>query len=155
MKFEGYKEMSLAMEQARIGAEQGEVPVGAVVIDKNGKVVAASHNKMEQLFDPTAHAEMLVIREVAKKFSDKRLEDYILYVTLEPCAMCAAAISHARIGKLIYAAADKKCGAVENGPMIFKQKTTTYKPEIVSGIMEEESRELLQDFFRELRAGIF
>ncbi len=153
MRFNGYKEMEMALEQARTAASRGEVPIGAVIIDAGGNVIAAAHNQVEELFDPTTHAEMLVISQASKLLKNKnnRLEGCTLFVTLEPCAMCAAAISHSRISKLVYGAADEKGGGVENGAKIFLHKTTMYKPEVVSGIMEDESRKLLQDFFRGLR----
>ena len=146
------KEMQMALEQARTAALRGEVPIGAIITDAEGKVISAAHNMVEGLCDGTAHAEMLVIAEASKKLkSSERLKGCTLYVTLEPCAMCATAISHARIGKLIYGASDEKGGGVENGARIFAQRTTTYKPEVISGVMEEECRKILQEFFKNLR----
>jgi tRNA(adenine34) deaminase len=147
------KEMKLALEQARMAALRGEVPVGAVITSADGKVISSAHNMVEGLCDGTAHAEMLVIKEASQKLkTPNRLDGCTLYVTLEPCAMCATAISHARIGKLVYGAVDEKGGGIESGAKIFSHKQTNHKPEIISGVMEEECRKILQDFFKNLRA---
>ncbi len=151
MQFNGYKEMQLALEQARTAALRGEVPVGAVITDVDGKVIAVAHNQVEGLCDATAHAELLAIRDASTKLKNRRLEGCTLYVTLEPCSMCATAISHARISKVIYGASDEKGGGIEVGAKIFSLAQTTYKPEIISGIMADESKKLLQDFFKSLR----
>ncbi len=151
MQFNGYKEMQLALEQAKTAAFRGEVPVGAVITDANGKVLAASHNMVEGLCDATAHAELLVIKDASHKLKNRRLEGCTLYVTLEPCAMCATAISHARIGRLVFGAFDEKGGGVESGAKIYTQQTTTHKPEVIGGVMEEECKKQLQDFFKNLR----
>jgi tRNA(adenine34) deaminase len=139
-----------ALELARQAAHAGEVPVGAVVV-KGGEVVGEAHNAPRSLKDPTAHAEMLAIRRASEKLGAERLEGCDLYVTLEPCAMCAGAIAHARIARLYYAAADPKGGAVEHGARVFEQKQCLHKPEVYSGIGESEAAELLRDFFRDKR----
>jgi tRNA(Arg) A34 adenosine deaminase TadA len=138
--------MSLAFAQAREAAARGEVPVGAVII-QNGSILAAAGNRTLASRDPTAHAELLAIREAAAVLGSERVADCDLYVTLEPCAMCAAAISFARIRRLYWAAADPKGGAVENGPRFFSQPTCHHAPELYGGIREQESAALLQDFF--------
>ena len=137
-----------AAEKAGIA---GEVPVGAVIVDKLGNVLAVAHNRTLTDRDPTAHAEMLAIREAAAKIGSERLVDCDLYVTLEPCAMCAGAISHARIRRLYFAAADEKMGAVEHGPLFFNQQTCHHRPEIYGGIGEQRARLLLTDFFKSRR----
>ena len=128
----------------------GEVPVGAVVI-KDGAVIAAAHNAPRTMADPTAHAEMLAIRAAAKALDSERLEDCELWVTLEPCAMCAGAIAHARIVRLYYAASDPKGGAVEHGARVFDQAQCLHRPEIYSGMGEAASAELLRSFFKARR----
>jgi len=142
--------MAVALDEARKGAEAGEVPVGAAIV-RNGEIVAAAHNAPRDMRDPTAHAEMLAIREAAAMLGNERLGDCELWVTLEPCAMCAGAISHARIAKLYYAASDPKGGAVEHGARVFEHEQCLHKPEVYSGIGEVEAAELLQAFFRERR----
>ncbi len=142
--------MALALDQARAAGEAGEVPVGAVVV-RQGEIIAAAHNAPRRLHDPSAHAEMLAIREAASALGQERLGDCELWVTLEPCAMCAGAIAHARIARLYYAASDPKGGAVEHGPRLFDQPQCLHRPEVYSGMGEEESGELLRGFFRERR----
>lgn len=142
--------MRAAFEAAEAAAGHGEVPIGAVVVHR-GEIVARAGNAPRTLHDPTAHAEMLAIREAARKLGRERLEDCDLWVTLEPCAMCAGAISHARIGRLYYAASDPKGGAVEHGPRFFAQPTCHHRPEIYSGIGEAEAGERLKRFFRDRR----
>jgi len=142
--------MALALEQAGKAAAAGEVPVGAVIV-RNGAVLCATHNTPRVRHDPTAHAEIMAIREAAHILASERLEDCELWVTLEPCAMCAGAISHARIARLYYAAPDPKGGAVEHGARVFEQEQCLHRPEIYSGMGESESRELLRGFFRERR----
>lgn len=142
--------MRLALDAARAAAQADEVPVGAVVVHE-GKVIATASNAPRTLHDPTAHAEMLVIREAARLLGRERLEDCDLWVTLEPCAMCAGAIAHARIGRLYYGAADPKGGAVEHGPRFFAQPTCHHRPEIYSGIGEGEAGALLRGFFKARR----
>ncbi len=143
--------MALALSEAQEAAKRGEVPVGAVVVDKDGHVLASSGNRVEALHDPTAHAEIVALREAAAKRSDARLVDCDIYVTLEPCAMCAAAISFARIRRLYFAAYDVKGGAVDHGPKFFSQPSCHHAPEVYGGMMEQEGREILQQFFKELR----
>ncbi len=142
--------MKEALKQAKIAFEKDEVPVGAVIVE-NGKIITTSHNQNLILKDPTAHAEILVMREAAKIKDSARLDGCDLYVTLEPCAMCASAIALARIRRIYYAASDVKFGAVENGARIFSSTSCHHKPEIYSGISEEESKELMQSFFRNKR----
>ncbi|WP_292528271.1 nucleoside deaminase [Methylocystis sp.] len=139
-----------AFEEARAAAAAGEVPVGAALVRK-GSVIAAAGNRTLRDRDPTAHAEMLVIREACATLGSERLVDCDLYVTLEPCAMCAAAISFARIGRLYYAASDPKGGAVEHGPRFFSQPTCHHKPEVYGGIRESEAAQLLREFFQARR----
>jgi tRNA(adenine34) deaminase len=138
--------MRVALQAARDAADRGEVPVGAVVVHR-GEVIAAAANAPRTLHDPTAHAEMLAIRAAAARLGRERLEDCDLWVTLEPCAMCAGAIAHARIGRLYYGAADPKGGAVEHGPRFFAQPTCHHRPDIYPGIGEGEAAALLRGFF--------
>ncbi|MCL6250017.1 nucleoside deaminase [Altererythrobacter sp. KTW20L] len=138
--------MQQALEQARLAAAAGEVPVGAVVV-KDGEVIAMAHNSPRTLHDPTAHAELLAIRRAAQALGQERLEGCDLHVTLEPCAMCAGAISHARIARLYYAASDPKGGAVEHGARVFDQPQCLHRPEVYSGMGEWEAAELLRGFF--------
>ncbi|MEI9927309.1 MAG: nucleoside deaminase [Sphingomonas sp.] len=142
--------MRAALDAARAAADAGEVPVGASLVC-GGEIVAVAGNAPRGLADPTAHAEMRVIREGAARLGRSRLEDCDLWVTLEPCAMCAGAIAHARIARLYYAAPDPKGGAVEHGPRFFAQPTCHHRPEVYAGIGEAESGALLRDFFRERR----
>ncbi len=129
---------------------EGEVPIGAVII-KDGVVIAAAHNAPRTMADPTAHAEILAIRAAAAMLGNERLDDCELWVTLEPCAMCAGAIAHARIARLYYAASDPKGGAVEHGARIFEQDQCLHRPEIYSGMGEAEAAELLRSFFKARR----
>mgnify|MGYP006282359241 CR=1 FL=1 len=145
------KPMELALEAARDAARSGEVPVGAVVM-KNGVVIARAGNQTLADHDPTAHAEILALREAAGKIGSERLIDCDLYVTLEPCAMCAGAISFARIRRLYFGASDPKGGAVEHGPRFFSQPTCHHAPEIYGGMNESDSAELLRVFFKSRRA---
>jgi len=138
--------MRVALDAARAAAETSEVPVGAVVM-QGERVVAVAANAPRTLHDPTAHAEILAIRAAAQKLGRDRLEDCDLWVTLEPCAMCAGAIAHARIARVYYAAADPKGGAIEHGPRFFTQPTCHHRPEVYSGIGEGEAATLLRDFF--------
>jgi tRNA(adenine34) deaminase len=142
--------MSEAIAQARAAGAAGEVPVGCVIV-RDGQVIARAHNRTLMDRDPTAHCEMLAIREAARVLASERLVDCDLYVTLEPCAMCAAAISLARIRRLYYGAADSKGGAVENGVRFFASPTCHHRPEVYGGIGEAQSAELLKNFFRERR----
>ena len=138
--------MSRALELASAAAEAGEVPVGAVVV-REGEIVGEAHNAPRELADPTAHAEVLAIRRAAAALGSERLEGCELWVTLEPCAMCAGAIAHARIGKLYYGAPDPKGGAVEHGARVFEQPQCLHRPEVYAGIGEAEAGALLRDFF--------
>ena len=142
--------MAQALAQARAGALTGEVPVGAVVV-RDGQIIAAAHNAPRALHDPTAHAEMLAIRAAAGVLGAERLDDCELWVTLEPCAMCAGAIAHARIARLYYGASDAKGGAVEHGARVFEQPQSLHRPEIYTGIGEGEAADLLRGFFRDRR----
>jgi tRNA(adenine34) deaminase len=139
--------MLLAFNEAEAAAARGEVPVGAAIVDKSGIVVASAGNRTLELRDPTAHAELLTIRAAARMLASERLADFDMYVTLEPCAMCAAAISFARIRRLYFAAPDEKMGAVEHGSRFFSQPTCHHRPDVYSGIGEERSRILLREFF--------
>jgi tRNA(adenine34) deaminase len=143
--------MELALGEARAAAAKGEVPVGAVLVDAEGRVVAAAANRVEADRDPTAHAEMLVLRAGAARLGTPRLAECDLYVTLEPCAMCAAAIALARVRRLYFGAYDPKGGAVEHGPRLFDQPTTHHWPEIYGGIEERRAGELLRGFFKTRR----
>jgi len=138
--------MEQALDEARKAQARGEVPVGCVVV-RNGTIIAAAGNRTLADRDPTAHAEMLAIRAAAKIVGSERLTDCDLHVTLEPCAMCAAAISFARIHRLYYGAADPKGGAVEHGARFFTQPTCHHRPEIYGGISESASADLLREFF--------
>ena len=144
--------MKLAFEQAEAASAKGEVPVGAVLTTATGKLLASAHNKPVATHDPTAHAEIAVIRAAAAQIGNYRLPDTILYVTLEPCAMCAGAISMARIGRVVFAASDPKGGAVLHGGRFFEQATCHHKPDISYGLMAEEASQLLRDFFRARRS---
>jgi len=142
--------MALALAQAEKAALLGEVPVGAVVV-RDGRVIAAAHNAPRGLCDPTAHAEVLAIRAAALALGTERLDGCALWVTLEPCAMCAGAIVHARIGRLYYGAGDAKGGAVEHGARVFAQAGCLHRPEVYAGIGAAEAGAQLQAFFRERR----
>jgi tRNA(adenine34) deaminase len=139
--------MQLAFNEAEAAAARGEVPVGATITDKVGTILASAGNRTLELKDPTAHAEMLAIRAAAQRLGSERLIDCDLYVTLEPCAMCAAAISFARIRRLYFAAADEKMGAVEHGSRFFAQATCHHRPDVYGGIGEERAKILLREFF--------
>ncbi|MFD1193213.1 nucleoside deaminase [Seohaeicola saemankumensis] len=139
--------MSDALEQARAAADRGEVPVGAVLVDPDGRVLARAGNRTRELADPTAHAEMLVIREGCRLLGSERLTGCDLYVTLEPCPMCAQAISAARIARLYYGAADPKSGGVEQGPRIFTHPQCHHIPEVYDGIAADSAAALLREFF--------
>ncbi len=144
--------MSLALAEARAAALRGEVPVGAVIVDpRDGRVVAAAGNRTEETADPTAHAEMLAIRAACAATGEPRLPGLDLFVTLEPCAMCAGAISVARLRRVVFGAYDPKGGAVEHGPRLFGQPTCHHAPEVVGGVEETAAAALLRDFFRALR----
>ena len=143
--------MKMAIDQAIIARSAGEIPVGAVLLDPAGQVLAKSGNRTRELKDPSAHAEVLVIREACQVLGNERLSGCDLYVTLEPCAMCAYLISASRIRRLYYGASDKKSGGVEHGACIFSHSQTHHRPEIYPGICEEEVVELMTSFFEKLR----
>lgn len=138
--------MEHALEEAKLAAQRGEVPVGAVLVHK-GDIIARNGNRTLELKDPTAHAEVLVIREAAAKMDNERLYECDLYVTLEPCPMCAGATSFARIRRLYYGASDEKSGAVESGVKYYKSDTCHHKPDVYSGILETECSLILTEFF--------
>jgi tRNA(adenine34) deaminase len=142
--------MQQALALARAAAEAGEVPIGAVVV-RDGVVIGRGGNSPRTDHDPTAHAEIAAIRDAAKALGNERLEGCELWVTLEPCAMCAGAISHARIARLYYAASDPKGGAVEHGARVFEHEQCLHRPEVYSGMGEAEAAELLRAFFQERR----
>jgi tRNA(adenine34) deaminase len=143
--------MERALAEARASAARGEVPIGAVIVGPDGAVLAAAGNRTEADRDPTAHAELLAIRAAAAKLGAPRLVECDLYVTLEPCPMCAQAISFARLRRLYWGAADPKGGGVEHGPRIFDQPTCHHKPELYPGLGEREAGELLRAFFKARR----
>lgn len=143
--------MDIAIEEAKAAAAAGEVPIGAVVVDNDGRVVARAHNLTETSNDPTAHAEMLAIRQACKLRDEPRLPDCSIYVTLEPCPMCATAISFARLARLYYGASDPKGGGIEHGPRILHQPTCHHRPELYPGIGEAPAAKLLRDFFQSRR----
>lgn len=143
--------MERALSEARAAAERGEVPIGAVIVGPDGTVLAAAGNRTEADRDPTAHAEMLVIRAAGSKIGAPRLVACDLFVTLEPCPMCAQAISFARLRRVYYGALDPKGGGIEHGPRIFSQPTCHHRPEIYGGIAEQEASDLLRSFFKARR----
>jgi tRNA(adenine34) deaminase len=146
--------MRIALELAQAAADAGEAPIGAVVLDPTtGEIVAQAHNAPIARHDPTAHAEILALRQAAEKIGNYRLTGLTLVVTLEPCAMCAGAISHARIGRLVFGASDPKGGAVISGPRFFEQPTCHWRPDVVGGVLAEESAAMLKGFFKSRRAG--
>jgi tRNA(adenine34) deaminase len=146
--------MRIALEEAQAAAGRGEAPIGAVIIDPaTGEVIARAGNSPIGLSDPTAHAEILALRAAAAKLGNYRLTGLTLVVTLEPCAMCAGAISHARIGRLVFGATDDKGGAVVSGPRFFDQATCHWRPEVEGGLEAEASAAMLRGFFRERRGG--
>ncbi|WP_019959841.1 tRNA adenosine(34) deaminase TadA [Woodsholea maritima] len=144
--------MRLALDEARLAAKADEAPIGAVIVDPaTDEVLARGHNTPIASCDPTAHAELTAIRLAGAKLGNYRLMGLELYVTLEPCAMCAGAISHARLGRVIYGAGDEKGGAIDHGPRFFAQPTCHWRPDVVSGICEEVSADLLRGFFKAKR----
>ncbi len=144
--------MQRAMDLARVAAEAGEAPIGALLVDPaTGDVAAEAHNQPISLNDPTAHAEVLAMRAAGARLGNYRLTGLTLYVTLEPCAMCAGAISHARIGRVVYGADDAKGGAVAHGPRFFEQATCHSRPQVEGGVMAEEASSMLKNFFRARR----
>ncbi len=142
--------MQMALNEARAAAERGEVPVGAVLV-RGTQVLARDGNRTRELNDPTAHAEMLVIRAAGAQLKSERLVNCDLYVTLEPCAMCAGAASFARLRRIYFGASDPKGGAVENGPRFFSQPTCHHAPEVYGGIAERQASEVLRNFFQDRR----
>ncbi len=144
--------MEIALDEARAAEARGEVPIGAVVVAADGVVLSRAGNRTRELADPTAHAEMLAIRAACAAVGSERLIDADIHVTLEPCPMCATAISFARLRRLYFGASDTKGGGVESGPRIFNQATCHHAPEVYGGICEEEARTLLRAFFSRRRA---
>lgn len=143
--------MTMALEEAKAAADRQEVPVGAVIVDANGEILSRAGNRVMELHDPTAHAEMLAIRTATSHLGNERLVDCDLYVTLEPCPMCAQAISFARIRRLYYGAADPKGGGVDNGPTLYNQPTCHHAPQVYGGIGETKAAMLLKRFFEPRR----
>lgn len=139
--------MDLALDEARAAERRGEVPIGAVIVSPSGETVARAGNRTLELKDPTAHAELLAIREACAVLGSERLIDCDLYVTLEPCPMCAAAISFARIRRLYYGAADEKGGGVDHGPRIYSHPTCHHRPDVYGGIGESDAAAMLRAFF--------
>lgn len=143
--------MQIALDEARAAEVRGEVPIGAVIVDKTGTIIARAGNETRETNDPTAHAEILAIRRACELLGVERLNDCELYVTLEPCNMCATAISFARISKLYYAAEDIKGGAVDNGTRFYSTKICHHAPEVIGGLEEVAAAKLLSDFFKSKR----
>jgi len=152
MRTDSSTPMQQALAEAEAAAARNEVPVGAVVVDAGGQVLAADGNRVEELTDPTAHAEILVLRAAARRLGRPRLVECDLYVTLEPCPMCAQAISFARIRRVYFGAADPKGGGVEHGPRIFASSSCHHAPEVYGGIGERRAAALLRRFFKARRA---
>ena len=143
--------MDIALDEARAAATRGEVPVGAVLVSAGGVVLAKAGNRTRELADPTGHAEILVMRDACRQLGSERLPGCDLYVTLEPCPMCASAISQARIARLYYGAADPKSGGIAQGPRIFSHPQSHYVPEVYDGISAPEAEALLKEFFASRR----
>ncbi len=143
--------MDKALVEARAAADRGEVPVGAVIVAPDGRIVASAGNRTRELSDPTAHAEILALRAACAEVGSERLLDHDLYVTLEPCAMCAAALAAARIRRIYYGAADPKSGGVAHGARVFTHKQAHHVPEVYDGIAGQEAADLLKAFFAERR----
>ena len=143
--------MNLALDQARLAAGADEVPVGAVIVSADGEVLAVAGNRTRRDHDPTAHAEILAIRQAALALGQERLEGCSLYVTLEPCAMCAGALVHARLARVVYGASDPKSGGTAHGARVFSHSQAHHVPEVISGICEEDCVELLKVFFSKKR----
>ena len=144
-------QMNLALDQARLAAGADEVPVGAVIVSADGEVLAVAGNRTRRDHDPTAHAEILAIRQAALALGQERLEGCSLYVTLEPCAMCAGALVHARLARVIYGASDPKSGGTAHGARVFSHPQAHHVPEVISGICEEDCVEMLKVFFGKKR----
>ena len=145
-------QMDLALNEAQQAALAGEVPVGAVIVDARGQVLAAAGNRTRRNCDPTAHAEILAIRQAAAILGQERLVGCTLYVTLEPCAMCAGALVHARVARVIYGAADPKSGGTDHGARVFTHPQSHHRPEVIGGISDEACSTLLVDFFAQQRS---
>lgn len=143
--------MALALQQAQLAAENGEVPVGAVLLDSNGNVLAQAGNRVEEQHDPSAHAEMLVMREAVQQRQGQKLADCTLFVSLEPCPMCAAAMAHFRLGRVVFGAYDPKGGGVEHGARLPYRPETLHRMEVIGGVREQEAAEMLKAFFQKLR----
>jgi cytidine deaminase len=152
MAFPPSKAMAAALDEARAAAARDEVPVGAVISDANGKLLAAASNRTRELSDPTAHAEMLAIRAACALAGSERLIGCTITVTLEPCAMCAAAIATARLSRVVYGASDPKSGGVAHGARVFSHAQAHHRPEVVTGVAEADCAALLKDFFAERRS---
>ncbi|AXT25322.1 nucleoside deaminase [Ruegeria sp. AD91A] len=152
MVFKSHMEQALA--EARAAADRGEVPVGAVIVGPDGTVVAAAGNQTRELNDPTAHAEIVALRAACAQTGSERLPDHDLYVTLEPCAMCAAALAAARIRRIYYGAADPKSGGVAHGARVFSHAQAHHVPEVYDGIACEDAAALLKDFFASRRKDV-
>jgi tRNA(Arg) A34 adenosine deaminase TadA len=144
--------MDLALNEAQRAASAGEVPVGAVIVDARGQVLAAAGNRTRRDCDPTAHAEILAIRQAAAILGQERLAGCTLYVTLEPCAMCAGALVHARVARVVYGAADPKSGGTDHGARVFTHPQSHHRPEVIGGISDEACSTLLVDFFAQQRS---
>ena len=145
--------MRQALDQAQIAAAMDEVPVGAVIVDANGELVAVGHNQPIDACDPSAHAEIVALRAAARKIGNYRLTGTTLYVTLEPCTMCVGAMVHARVGRLVYGATEPKTGAIESAQRLFETGKFNHQPGIVSGILAPECSALLTQFFENKRAN--
>ena len=145
--------MRAAIEQARTAAERGEVPVGAVLVDADGELIAAGHNQPIGAHDPSAHAEIVVLRAAAQKRANYRLPETTLYVTVEPCTMCVGALVHARVARVVYGAAEPKTGAIESARRLFESGEFNHRPKIESGLLAAECAALLTDFFEQKRAS--
>ena len=143
--------MQQALGQAQIAADKDEVPVGAVLVDAAGNLVAAGHNQPIAACDPSAHAEMVVLRAAAQKLGNYRLPDTTLYVTLEPCTMCVGAMVHARVGRLVYGAAEPKTGAIESAQRLFQTGKFNHQPQVEAGVLADECSALLTRFFEQKR----
>lgn len=141
------RHMDTALSEARAAAARGEVPVGAVLLDAKGRVLAQAGNRTRELYDPTAHAEVLAIRAACEAAGSERLPGAVLYVTLEPCAMCAAAIAASRIARVVYGASDPKSGGVAHGARVFSHPQAHHAPEVVDGVGAQEAESILRDFF--------
>jgi len=152
MAFPPSKAMAMALNEARLAAARDEVPVGAVISDAAGTIIASAGNRTRELSDPTAHAEMLAIRAACARIASERLIGCTITVTLEPCAMCAAAIAAARLSRVVYGASDPKSGGVAHGARVFSHAQAHHQPEVVTGVAESESTALLKNFFAARRA---